>query len=380
MENRFDRRKNVRLPFRRLSIEKIMTKDLLIKFLNNTCSEEELNIVLEWVNSESFRSDEIKGWILEDWNSFSQPEDQEDDSRLRSLFDKIQEKIDAGEQKVKQNSIKPIRFDGFLQWLTKAAAVLLVPVLTFLFYTLHENKVESARYSALATDSLEVIAPIGSRTVVHLSDGSIVHLNYGSKLKYPRFFSGTTREVALTGEGFFQVSHNPKQPFIVKAGKLDVEAVGTTFNVLAYPEDNVIETTLVNGKVLLTTQDNDGKTTIIGAMIPGQHVEYQIKTGAVSSSSGDVEKYIGWTEGKLIFVDTPITQIAEKLNRMFNVDIEIQDNVKDLYYTFTLVDEPLFQILDAMTIATPEMSYRIIPRKSMPDRSFSKQIIIINKK
>ncbi len=88
-------------------------------------------------------------------------------------------------------------------------------------------------------------------------------------------------------------------------------------------------------------------------MEPGQHVNYNLKTGMVSCTKGNVEKYIAWKEGKMVFEDTPITQVAERLSRMFNVDIEVADDVKDYIYTVTFVDEPLFQILDLMTIATP---------------------------
>ena len=102
----------------------------------------------------------------------------------------------------------------------------------------------------VSVDSLEVIAPVGSRTVVELSDGSVVHLNYGSRMKYPQNFSGETRSVVLTGEGYFKVAHNPDKPFVVSTGIIDVIAVGTIFNVNAYPENNNIATTLVEGKVI----------------------------------------------------------------------------------------------------------------------------------
>ena len=364
--------------FREAKIEENMTKELLIKFLNNNYSEEELNEVLRWANAESL-NEEIRGWIFEDWNSYREVDNLYNDERFTILFDKIQAKIDRNNQNNPKKKINTLTLSMFTKWMTRAAAVLLIPVLTFLFYTLNENRIESVQYSNLATDSLEVIAPIGSRTVVHLSDGSIVQLNYGSRIKYPRLFSGATREVTLAGEGFFNVAHNPEQPFVVKAGRLNVKAVGTAFNVLAYPDDSFIETTLVNGKVALEKIENNGITKSIGTMIPGQHVVYKTNTGAVLSTKGSVEKFISWTEGKLIFEDTPITQIAEKLNRMFNVDIEIKNDVKDLYYTVTLVDEPLYQILDLITIATP-VSYRIIPRKKLPNGEFSKQKIIIEKK
>jgi len=158
-----------------------------------------------------------------------------------------------------------------------------------------------------------------------------------------------------------------------------VKALGTAFNVLAYPGEEVVATTLVSGKVLLEQTGSNGKTTAIGGMKPGQHVNYHVKTGAVSSSMGSTEKYIAWKDGKLVFEDASISQVTERLSRMFNVDIEVADDIKDYIYTVTFIDEPLFQILDLMTIATP-VSYKALPRKKLPDGTFSKQKIIISKK
>ena len=165
----------------------------------------------------------------------------------------------------------------------------------------------------------------------------------------------------------------------MKAGNLHIKAVGTTFNVLAYPDDDVIETTLVNGKVILEQINLNEKTKTIGTMIPGQHVKYKSQTGDILSANGKVDKYISWINGKLIFEDTPILQVAERLSRMFNVDFEIKDELKDYNYTVTLEDESLTQILDLMTIATPVI-YKTLPRKKMPDGTFSKQKIILEKR
>lgn len=261
----------------------------------------------------------------------------------------------------------------------RAAAILLLPVLAVLFYTLTENISIKSQYTSAAADSLEIIAPVGSRSVVQLSDGSQVHLNYGSKIKYPLFFSGETRDVVLEGEGFFEVAHNPEKPFIVKVGDIHVKALGTEFNVLAYPEDNVIQTTLVNGKVVLEQSVADGESKLIGSMVPGQHVKYNWETETISSSKGSVERYIAWKDGKLIFEDTPISEVADKLSRMFNVDIEVDKEIEDYIYTVTFNNEPLFQILDLMTIATP-VKYTSLPRKKLSDGTYSKQKIIITKK
>ena len=82
----------------------------------------------------------------------------------------------------------------------------------------------------------------------------------------------------LTGEGYFDVAHNPEKPFIVKTGELNVRALGTAFNVLAYLGSDEVETTLVNGKVVLEKDGTAGTIKTIGALEPGQHVNYNVKT------------------------------------------------------------------------------------------------------
>lgn len=355
---------------------KEMTKDILIKFLNNNCTEVELDEVLRWAETGALTANGKK-LGFDDWKNYREEGKWENNEKFTTLFDKIQGKIDSRENKTAQN--KKLTLPLFTKWLTQAAAILLIPVIAFLFYTLSQKKANNAQYALAAVDSLEIIAPIGSRTVVQLSDGSEVHLNYGSKIKYPQFFTGDTREIKLEGEGFFEVAHNPDKPFIVKTGKLNVKALGTAFNVLAYSDDDEIETTLVNGKVVIEQNEKDGTTKIIGKMEPGQHINYNINTGAVTSTKGSVEKFVAWKNGKLVFEDASINEVAERLSRMFNVDIKVADDITDNIYTVTFMDEPLFQILDLMTIATP-VAYRAMPRKKLSDGTFSKQKIIIEKR
>jgi transmembrane sensor len=354
-----------------------MTKETIIKFLNNQCTSAELEEIVRWANTEAF-SEEGTRLAFDDWKSYREEGSVEDDEKFSLLFDKIQQKINSKSRKNRNiETWKPV----FITWLTRAAAILLLPALAFLFYTLSENaeiKMESAQLANLPVDSLEIIAPIGSRTVVQLTDGSKVHLNYGSRLKYPQTFTGDSREVLLTGEGYFDVAHNPEKPFIVNTGKLNVRALGTAFNVLAYPDNDAVQTTLVNGKVVLERTEAENVKTI-GAMIPGQHVNYNVKTGTILSSKGNIEKYIAWKDGKLVFDETTILEAAEKLSRMFNVTIEVDDDIMDYTYTVTFEDEPLFQILELMTVATP-VRYKALSRKKLQDDTYSKQKIVFEKR
>ena len=351
-----------------------MTQELLIKFFNNRCTTAEVDEVILWTKTEAL-NEENRKWAFEDWKSFSIGDELKDDEKFSLLFDRINYKIDHDHHLSSRKTGLPL----FTIWLTRAAAILLIPVLSYLLYTLSENKAETLRYANITVDSVEIVAPIGSRTVVQLSDGSEVYLNYGSKIKYPLIFSNQTREVLLTGEGYFNVVHNPEKPFIVKTKTMNVKALGTSFNILAYPGNNLVETTLISGKLVLEERLFNKQTKNIGVMVPGQHVDYNIKTGQISSTIGNVEKFISWKEGKLVFEDTPITEIAEKLNLMFNVNIEVADDIKDYFYTVTFVDEPLFQILDLMKIASP-MTYKAVAREKLPDGTFSKQKVIIRKR
>ena len=258
-----------------------MIKETIIKFLNNSCTDAELNEVIHWANEEALNEADKK-WAFEDWNSYQMDDDFWDEEKFSVLFDKIQNKIDIDYRKHKISKNKSSKFYFFTTWLTRAAAILLMPILAFLFYTISENKSESIKYTnSLVVDSLEITAPIGSRTMVQLSDGSKVYLNYGSKLKYPQNFSGNTREVILLGEGYFDVTHNLEKPFIVHTEKLKIKALGTIFNVQAYPEDGSISTTLVDGKVAIEQYEANGYIKTIGTMAPGQHVTYNVKTEVV---------------------------------------------------------------------------------------------------
>jgi transmembrane sensor len=350
-----------------------MTKELLEKYLNNCCTTQEVEEVIQWMKQQSFFT-ESRELGRKDWQQFKEKDSLVSDEKLDTLLDKIHHKLNIEEIL----TIQP-KNNKLYQWVSKAAAVLLIPVLAFLFYTISENGKLTNQVATISVDSLEVIAPVGSRTVVELSDGSVVHLNYDSRMKYPQNFSGENRGVVLTGEGYFEVAHNPDKPFVVSTGLIKVKAVGTTFNVNAYPENNHVATTLVEGKVLLEKQLTNEKSLELGAMKPGQHVVYNTRTNKVTSGAGDLDKYIAWKDGKLVFENESIEQVAQMLSRMFNVDIQVDNEVKKYKYTVTFVDEPLFQILELLTVATP-VTYRALPRTKNADGTFSKQKILIERK
>ncbi|MEL7588605.1 MAG: FecR domain-containing protein [Prolixibacteraceae bacterium] len=351
-----------------------MKKQLLIKYLNNRCTDKEFDEIVSWIKTEA-ESNDAKRWSYDQWKSLEPDMKMKDEKKYNALLYKIHYEINLNNRNVEDNTRILPRVKN---WLSRVAAILVLPLLGIVSYMLINGNFQVNRYADMTVDSLEIIAPIGSRTVVQLSDGTEVNLNYGSKIKYPRNF-GDTREITLSGEGYFDVAHDPSRPFIVKTGKLNVKAVGTEFNVCAYPDDKTIETTLIEGKVVIEKAVQDEKSETVRTMAPGQHLTYDRRSGAVSSTNGNIGKYIAWKDDKLVFDNEPIAKMAEKLGRMFNVEFEIADNVKDFSYTVTFSNDPLGLILDLMEETAP-IRYTVLPRKKQPDGTFSKQKIKIEKR
>ncbi len=354
-----------------------MSNELLIKFLNNQCSAKELEEIFQWIGTESLSEDSLN-LALHDWKNLEEKQSNVPNEKFGLLLDRIHHQININEF-VRPNARQRNTITMMASWMTKAAAILLIPVLTFLLYVLYDPSFILSNRNNSGHDSIEVIASVGARTIVQLSDGTKVNLNYGSKLKYPREFNGNTRELILSGEGFFNVAHDPKHPFIVKTKQLYIKALGTKFNVLTYPENEKVETTLIEGKVVLEQSDKNGTTKSIGSMVPGEHVNYNSTTGELSSTQGNIEKYIAWKDGILFFDNAEITDVAEKLGRMYNVEIEVADEIKDYTYTVKFVDESLSLILDLLTRATP-VNYKMYPRNKLTDGTYSKQKIRFEKR
>ena len=347
-----------------------MNQELLEKYLNNNCTAQEVEEVILWMRHQNFHS-ESREFSKVDWQHHRTMTNLISEEKLETLLDKVHHKINT------EDDYSIHQKNRFYDWILKAAAILLIPVLVFLTYSISDNRKLYNQAKMVSIDSLEVIAPVGSRTVIELSDGTIAHLNYGSRIKYPHNFGGETREVLLTGEGYFEVTHNPDKPFIVNAGGLKVKAVGTSFNVNAYSENNSVAITLLEGKVLLENQVTEVNP--IQTMEPGQHIIYNKESNKIIIDAGKTDKYISWKDGKLVFENENIEEIARRLSRIFNVEIQVADEVKNYRYTVTFIDEPLFQILELLSIATP-IEFKALPRTKNIDGTFSKQKLLIVKK
>lgn len=172
----------------------------------------------------------------------------------------------------------------------------------------------------------EVIVPYGKRSELVLADGTQVWLNAGSRFAFPTKFTNEIREVFLQGEACFKVAKNELQPFIVNANELGVKVLGTHFNVAAYPDDQTIETVLVEGSVALTKQKSFGLGSKSVVLQPNQKATFdkEVKEIVVSDEPyADV--YLAWTEGWFEFEKQSLEKVFTKLERYYDIKVNVPE-------------------------------------------------------
>jgi len=168
-----------------------------------------------------------------------------------------------------------------------------------------------------------ISTPKGGQYQLTLSDGSKVWLNAASSLRFPATFSGNERKVELTGEGYFEVAHNPSKPFIVTKNNVEIKVLGTHFNVNAYDDEDVIKTTLLEGSVKVT---KGNKSTLI---TPGEQAIVSNSSTTTFSinvkKDVDLDEAVAWKNGKFIFQDADIKSIMRQLEHWYDVSVIYDD-------------------------------------------------------
>jgi len=226
-----------------------------------------------------------------------------------------------------------------------------------------EEKLENSSKSIESAIN-QIVVPYGHRHSVTLSDGTRVQLNSGSKLVFPAEFLGKTREVFLKGEGYFEVTKNPKQPFIVKTDLLDVKVLGTTFNISAYKEDQTVTTVLVEGRVNVYRRNklfND-----VGCELsPGQGFFFSVENSNSVVRKVDLADYISWKDGLYQFKDQPLKNITERVKKYYNASISIEgEELANTVISGKLVLTDNMEMVMTYLAKTLEVKYEIMEENS----------------
>jgi len=290
------------------------------------------------------------------FNALAQADLEDQANRLKNSIDLVNTTAPViymeQSEKSKRGRILPIQLK------VTVAAMLLAG----LFFTV--NYFATGRNSGIKT----YVTAYGEKKNIQLSDGTNVTLNAGSNIKINKKYGTNTRDVYLEGEAFFEVKHDSHHPFIVHTPAMDIKALGTEFNVKAYRNEKITETSLIKGLVEITLKENNNTKMLL---YPNQKLSYQpgahkiamndlgaaknaeklndvysLKKNLEVTNTGDI-KEIAWKTNKLIFDDQEFGDIAFLLERWYGAKINFMDNsLRSYRFTGNFEKEDLVTVLN----------------------------------
>ena len=337
--------------------------DLLSKKLAGDLSQlewEELHDILSSYPELNFLYNEIQKPVIYTYDSLEQAEQSYASHYVSNIL-----LADSSSRKLEEDS-SPLRTDpGRFSRPWKIAAVIMVMTLGYFSYYLF-----SKDFSVADAKLNEMITQKGSRSKILLPDGTSVMLNADSRLTYDQSFSGSSREVTLSGEAFFDVMHDPSHPFIIHTQYATIKVLGTSFNVRNYKEEHLFETTLIRGKVEVSVKGESEKTIVLH---PNEKLSIALDSTSQDTSSGETPLHhyrqilvsgitvrdseiveTSWMNGQFSFVNKPLHEIVQELERQFDTRILIEnDNVRNYRYTGVFDQSELENILEILKLSKP---------------------------
>lgn len=307
---------------------------LIIKFLNEECTPEEVQFLIAW-RQESSKHESIFLELARTWDRAMQ--------RTRTVpskvdvWNRIQSQIDI------DNDIFSSYSKRTLVQVTIFAASVALLIGLFVSFLVFYRLPSMPAYAYVET-------PSGQKSHVILPDGTKVWLNSGSKLIYSTDYNKGERIVRLTGEAFFDVVHNSRHPFVVNVGNVGVKDLGTAFDIRAYSNDSAIEVSLLRGSVSLMSVHDQIQ---IGALKPNQKAVIDPLTLACSVSACNATDASIWINNEIRFDGQSTYELFKQLDRWYGVHIAVANAPQDKRYWMTLKTESLTEALQLINKISP---------------------------
>lgn len=297
-------------------------------YLEGKLSDENEKILLDWIKA----NEDNQRLFLNEQKLLSRAIV---NRKHKTIDFKWQSLINRMEPFTKQNNTRKL--------ILKVASIAAAFILGIIATTIVIPKLNPSSNQSVQKQNITV--PFGAKTNIELPDGSFVWLNSGSTLSFPSEF-GNNRLVSLIGEAFFEVEKN-EIPFIVSTSYGEVEVKGTSFNVKAFNED-ILQATLVTGSVLVREKENNKEFTLR----PGQQAN--LTNGKIRISDVETDIFTSWKEGKLIFRKEYLPTMVKRLERWYNVKIELDKDsrLNDIWFSGTLEMESFTEVLELLKVTS----------------------------
>ncbi|MFV0377953.1 MAG: FecR domain-containing protein [Mangrovibacterium sp.] len=292
--------------------------NLIIRLFDGEANPEEKRQIKDWLEQDE-KNRSLYADLKEIWLSGSRPSEYDIPKAVQKFLLRIR----------KPEQSKRI----LIQMLRYAALVLLILSIPFSFFL-------GKRFTGTGAEFTTITCAFGDKSTILLPDNTEVNLNSGSTLVFENDFTHR-RNVTLCGEAFFKVAKNEKLPFVVNASDLELKVLGTSFNVKAYPDEDNVSATLVEGRIQVTSGSAQLELSAYQKVTYDTHNK-EMKVAAVS----DVDPEIEWKDGRLVFRNESLGEMELKLERWFDVDIDLADEaVANRRFTGSLDRESILEAL-----------------------------------
>ena len=290
----------------------------------------------EWIKADPVREEQIEQLYQiwkesgefpyaintdQSWDRLSVSMDEMEHSNLQSVGQKGKLVRLQRSEKLRKAGV------GLRRAVLVAAAVLITLTAGLLTYQQYHNVIEPA---ITEQQHRVIMTRDGERASYLLSDGTRVMLHAGSRIEIPENYNEENRELYLEGEAFFETAHNPEKPFIVHSGESYTRVVGTEFLVQAWSgaEEQRVEVVVSVGRVLFGS-NHKGDEDSVNEVLLSQNQRGQLMAGSTTPVVDEIEDlgwYLGWTEGRLVFENRELREVLPRLERWFNISIELSDD------------------------------------------------------